>query len=66
MFRVNTRFWQSRAGCWSRKVVKPVSLLGNGDFLKASAGRNTLLDDEDDEDDIDFGRELDLLEKMGR
>ena len=66
MCRVNTRFWQSRAGCWSRKVVEPVSLLGDGGFLKAEVGRNTLLDDEDDEDDIDFSKELSFLEKMGR
>lgn len=66
MFKVNTRFWQRRAGCWSRKIEPQVSLLGKGDFLQGPAGRLSLLDDEDDEDDVDFGRELDFLEKLGR
>ena len=66
MFKVNTRFWKERAGCWSRRMGPKVSLLGNGSFLQSQAGRYTLLNDEDDEDNVDFSSELDLLNKMGR
>lgn len=64
MFDINTSFWEDRADCWSIKAGPPVSLCGGGGFLQSQPGRYSMLDDDDD--DVDFSEELDLLEKMGR